>query len=108
MESAVTFLSTLSPCEYLPDRIWQLRYELVPHLRVVRKYSVPSSGHVVTASDDETAVWQLGETAPVATAPFGVDGRALAVSTDGRYAATVYRWDLRLWSLPNLNSIAGT
>ncbi len=31
--SAVTFLSTLSPCEYLPDRIWQLRYELVPHLR---------------------------------------------------------------------------
>jgi hypothetical protein len=33
MESAVTFLSTLSPCEYLPDRAWQLRYELVPHLR---------------------------------------------------------------------------
>ena len=33
MESAVTFLTTLSPCEYLPDRIWQLRYELVPHLR---------------------------------------------------------------------------
>ena len=33
MESAVTFLSTVSPCEYLPDRVWQLRYELVPHLR---------------------------------------------------------------------------
>ena len=33
MEPAVTFLSTVSPCEYLPDRIWQLRYELVPHLR---------------------------------------------------------------------------
>lgn len=33
MESTVTFLSTLSPCEYLPDRTWQLRYELVPHLR---------------------------------------------------------------------------
>jgi len=33
MESAVTLLSTLSPCEYLPDRFSQLRYELVPHLR---------------------------------------------------------------------------
>jgi len=33
MESAVTLFSTLSPCEYLPDRFWQLRYELVPHLR---------------------------------------------------------------------------
>jgi arginyl-tRNA--protein-N-Asp/Glu arginylyltransferase len=33
MKSPVTFLSTLSRCEYLPDRIWQLRYELVPHLR---------------------------------------------------------------------------
>src|SRR5262245_32972611 len=31
--SDVTFLSPLSQCEYLPDRIWQLRYELVPHLR---------------------------------------------------------------------------
>jgi arginine-tRNA-protein transferase len=30
---AVTFLSTISPCEYLPDRVWRLRYELVPHLR---------------------------------------------------------------------------
>jgi leucyl-tRNA---protein transferase len=33
MEPAVTFFSTVSPCEYLPDRRWQLRYELVPHLR---------------------------------------------------------------------------
>jgi arginine-tRNA-protein transferase len=33
MVSPVTFLSTLSPCYYLPDRIWQLRYELVRHLR---------------------------------------------------------------------------
>jgi leucyl-tRNA---protein transferase len=33
MDSAVTLLSTLSPCAYLPDRIRQLRYELVPHLR---------------------------------------------------------------------------
>ena len=33
MESVLTFLSPLSPCEYLPDRIWQLRYEMVPHLR---------------------------------------------------------------------------
>ena len=33
MESAVSFLTTVSPCEYLPDHIWQLRYELVPHLR---------------------------------------------------------------------------
>src|SRR5215204_6637236 len=33
MESAVIFLSTLSPCEYLPDRDSQLRYELAPHLQ---------------------------------------------------------------------------
>ena len=33
MESAVSFFSTVSPCEDLPDRNWQLRYELVPHLR---------------------------------------------------------------------------
>ena len=33
MESAVLFLSTPSPCAYLPDRIEQLRYELVPDLR---------------------------------------------------------------------------
>ena len=33
MESAVSCFSTVSPCEYLPDRNWQLRYELVPHLR---------------------------------------------------------------------------
>lgn len=33
MESVVSFLSTVSRCEYLPDRNWQLRYELVPHLR---------------------------------------------------------------------------
>ena len=33
MESAVTFLTTVSPCEYLPDRMWQLRYEVVPHLQ---------------------------------------------------------------------------
>ena len=29
----VTFLSTISPCQYLPDPVWQLRCELVPHLR---------------------------------------------------------------------------
>jgi arginine-tRNA-protein transferase-like protein len=29
----VTFLSTLSSCEYLPDRSWQLYYELVSHLQ---------------------------------------------------------------------------
>ena len=33
MESAVTLLSAASRCEYLPDRLWQLRYELVPYLR---------------------------------------------------------------------------
>ena len=32
MESAVTFLSTPSQCQYLRDRVWQLRYELVPDL----------------------------------------------------------------------------
>jgi arginine-tRNA-protein transferase len=35
MKPSVTFLSDVSQCEYLPDRIWQLRYELVPHLRPV-------------------------------------------------------------------------
>jgi leucyl-tRNA---protein transferase len=33
LESAVTFLPAVSPCEYLPDRLWQLRYEIVPDLR---------------------------------------------------------------------------
>ena len=33
MESALTFLSPVSPCRYLLDRLWQLRYELVPDLR---------------------------------------------------------------------------
>jgi arginine-tRNA-protein transferase len=32
MESAITLLSPISPCQYLPDRLWQLRYELVPNL----------------------------------------------------------------------------
>jgi Arginine-tRNA-protein transferase, N terminus len=31
--SAVTFLSPVFPCVYLPHRIWRFRYELVPHLR---------------------------------------------------------------------------
>jgi leucyl-tRNA---protein transferase len=33
MESTLTLLAPLAPCEYLPDRISQLRYELAPHLR---------------------------------------------------------------------------
>jgi len=33
MESALSFLATASPCEYLPDRIWRLRYEMRPHLQ---------------------------------------------------------------------------
>ena len=33
MGSAVTFLSAVSPCLYLPDRLSQLRYELVADLR---------------------------------------------------------------------------
>jgi leucyl-tRNA---protein transferase len=32
MEPTLTFHSPLSRCEYLPDREWQLRYEVVPHL----------------------------------------------------------------------------
>lgn len=35
MEFAITFPSIVSPCEYLPDRISELRCELVPHLRPV-------------------------------------------------------------------------
>ena len=33
MQPTVTFLSTPSGCKYLPGHIWQLRYELVLHLR---------------------------------------------------------------------------
>jgi leucyl-tRNA---protein transferase len=33
METAITFRTTLSPCEYLPDRIRQLRYAVVPDFR---------------------------------------------------------------------------
>ena len=33
MDPAFTFFSPVSACEYLPDRLWQLRYELVPSLR---------------------------------------------------------------------------
>jgi leucyl-tRNA---protein transferase len=33
MEFAVSFLTPVSPCEYLPEHIRRLRYELVPHLR---------------------------------------------------------------------------
>ena len=33
MEPTLTFHSALSRCEYLPDREWQLRYEVRPHLR---------------------------------------------------------------------------
>ena len=32
MESALSFIAPASPCEYLPDRVWQLRYEMVPQL----------------------------------------------------------------------------
>jgi leucyl-tRNA---protein transferase len=33
MDSIVSLFSIVSRCEYLPDRDWQLRYELVPQLR---------------------------------------------------------------------------
>jgi len=33
MEPKVTFLPPPSPCPYLPDRMSQLHYELVPHMR---------------------------------------------------------------------------
>jgi arginine-tRNA-protein transferase len=33
MDSAAFFLTTASECEYLHDRTWQFRYELVQHLR---------------------------------------------------------------------------
>jgi arginine-tRNA-protein transferase len=32
MERRTTFVSTLSRCEYLPDRLWQLRYEIRPEI----------------------------------------------------------------------------
>jgi leucyl-tRNA---protein transferase len=33
MASPVTFITRPSPCEYLPDRVWQLRHEVIPDLR---------------------------------------------------------------------------
>jgi len=33
MEPTLSVLAEVSRCEYLPDRVWQLRYEVVPHLR---------------------------------------------------------------------------
>ena len=33
MERRTTFVSPLSPCEYLPDRLWQLRYDVRPQIR---------------------------------------------------------------------------
>jgi arginyl-tRNA--protein-N-Asp/Glu arginylyltransferase len=33
MESTVTFISNLSRCEYLPDRLWQLRYQISREIR---------------------------------------------------------------------------
>lgn len=32
MASTLTFVSNPSPCQYLPDRTWQLRYELAPDI----------------------------------------------------------------------------
>ena len=33
LKRTVTFVSALSPCEYLPDRLWQLRYEVAPEIQ---------------------------------------------------------------------------
>jgi arginine-tRNA-protein transferase len=32
MEPVVSVLSNPSPCQYLPDRLWQMRYEIVPDM----------------------------------------------------------------------------
>jgi leucyl-tRNA---protein transferase len=32
MEPSVTFVSDLSACQYVPQRVWQLRYEVTPAL----------------------------------------------------------------------------
>ena len=50
-------------------------------------------------------MWRLDEPTPVATVPIRVNGRALAVSLDGCYAATAAGCDLQLWSLPDLKEI---
>ena len=33
MESSISFTTPLGRCEYLPDRLWQLRYKLAPELQ---------------------------------------------------------------------------
>ena len=108
-----TLLTTIGRSPRAPVSTWDLptqRLTAESTLRMPRAATVAtalptSSGHLVTASSEETAVWQIGEEALVATAPFGVAGRALAVSNDGRYAATASGRDLRLWSLPHLHEL---
>jgi WD40 repeat protein len=87
------------------QRITDTAVLTMPGAETVTTAVATVSGHVVTASYNETAVWHLDNAAPVATVPYGIDGRALAVSMDGRYAATSSHGELQLWSLPNLTEL---
>ena len=48
MEPAVTFLAPVSTCQYLPDRSWQLRYELVSPLRPAKYMAAAATGLATT------------------------------------------------------------
>jgi leucyl-tRNA---protein transferase len=44
VDRRTTFISTLSPCEYLPDRLWQLRYEIRPAIGAREYMTLLSEG----------------------------------------------------------------
>jgi hypothetical protein len=108
-----TLLTTIGRALHVPVLTWDVLAQrptsssrlMMPGAATVATALVTPSGLLVAASWDETTVWQLGEPAPAGTAPFGITGRALAVSADGGYAATANHWELRLWSLPNLTEL---
>lgn len=90
------------------------RRELPQQIKKVQRAMVtPNHQFFVAASWHETTVWRLDTCAAVGSVPHGIAGQALAISPDGRLAATSGA-DLmdgsddrriRLWSLPDLREI---
>jgi len=108
-----TKLTTVGRNPHPPVLTWDVAKQRVtasstltmPEAATVETALATTSGHIVAASGNETTVWQVDDPTPFATAPFGVAGRGLAVSADGRFAATTSDWEVRLWSLPNLAEV---
>jgi len=80
--------------------------------RVNRTSMTPDRRHLVAATDHTTTVWQIGRSLPHSQVPYGTFGEALALSVDGRMAATCNhrvpgKWEpvVRVWSLPDLREI---